>query len=473
MADPSTPTPPQSEDQSQSSTQPKCRRATRLKGLTVSRNADKKLSIQFDMSTGKVIGDNRVRFTSFVALLGKSKVSILIDKWDHVPEELTYDVPNNNLLRRKWISYAGQRWRGFKIDLTSRYIYGKLSDKNPCEISKFLDEKTWLEEIMISEASSLATGDQSDLDNLVEKSSQGSFTQEGRDDILAVAIGRPEHPRYIRGVGRGVGLKQFFGGPTRKVTLSQLSESDKKKELFPKLRDELLAKIKSEMASTGLAIQVPPKGLPICPLPEESGDDVDVPVDCELYVDDPHLHLVALDIKDSSARVPLPSEEVQTVGQALGNFIIWPARLAKPILVNISKKTNIVTPPQPQLSALQQLAAAVVTMGNKTIEVDMPPELTCKNATTTLFVCHRDICEIVIGNDLLSTTVLQLWNLYLHHLCIERRNATIYGFLDPVIIQSVGNKSEEVQKYLIEMFEKAGKEVFGSSFKVAGCSICF
>ncbi|BAT92739.1 hypothetical protein VIGAN_07155900, partial [Vigna angularis var. angularis] len=87
-------------------------------------------------------------------------------------------------------------------------------------------------------------------------------------------------------------------------------------------------------------------------------------------------------------------------------------------------------------------------------------ELTCKTTTTTLFVCHRDICEIVIGNDLLSTTVLQVWNLYLHHLCIERRNATIYGFLDPVIIQSVGNKSEDVQKYLIEMFEKAGKEVY-------------
>ncbi|WVY89460.1 hypothetical protein V8G54_034974 [Vigna mungo] len=152
MVDPSTPTPPQSEDQSQSSTQPKCRRATRLKDLTFSRNADQKLPIQFDMSTGNVIGNNRARFTSFVALLGRSKASILIDKWDHVPEEvknkygklmLTYDVPNNNLLRCKWISYAGQRWRGFKTDLTSRYIYAKLSHKNPYEIYKFLDEETW------------------------------------------------------------------------------------------------------------------------------------------------------------------------------------------------------------------------------------------------------------------------------------------------------------------------------------------
>ena len=57
--------------------------------------------------------------------------------------QLTYDVPNTNLLRTKWISYAGTRWRGFKSDLTSRYIYGKLSDKNPCEQYAFLDEETW------------------------------------------------------------------------------------------------------------------------------------------------------------------------------------------------------------------------------------------------------------------------------------------------------------------------------------------
>ncbi|WVZ17525.1 hypothetical protein V8G54_010507 [Vigna mungo] len=478
-----------------------------------------------DPSTPTPPQNNRARFTSFVALLGRSKVSILIDKWDHVPEEvknkiwqtimLTYDVLNNNLLRSKWISYAGQRWRGFKSDLTSRYIYGKLSHKNPCEIYQFLDEETWqtfrkgkfaqdlqknnlhphrlsregydrLEEIMIYEASSLATDDWSNLslispplrhekwkrartkpsgeytseetrlvaekiDDLVEKSIQGSFTQKGRDDILVVAIGRPEHPGYIHGVGRGVGLKQFFGGPTRKVTLAQLSESDKEDWLF-KVHQRGL----SHVASTKGVNQ----GMVLMSL---------LIVNCML--DDRHWNLVALDIKDSSARVPLPSEEVQTMEQASVNFIIWPARLAKPIL-DVSKKTNIVTTPQPQLSPLQQLGVAVITMGNKTIEIDMPPELTCKTATTTLFVCHRDICEIVIGNDLLSTPVIQLWNCkYLDHLYIERRNATIYGFLDPVIIQTVGKKSEEVQKYLIEMFEKAGKEIFNDSSPMEAADI--
>jgi len=48
--------------------------------------------------------------------------------------QLTYNVPNNTFLRIKWISYVGHRWRGFKSDLTSQYIYSQLSNKNPCEI---------------------------------------------------------------------------------------------------------------------------------------------------------------------------------------------------------------------------------------------------------------------------------------------------------------------------------------------------
>ncbi|WVZ05622.1 hypothetical protein V8G54_018968 [Vigna mungo] len=166
----STPPPSQSENQNQSSTQPKCRHATRLKDLTISRSANQRLLIQFDMSTGKVFGDNCVRFISFVALLGRSKVSILIDDWDHVPEELTYDVSNTILLSTKWISYVGQQWRCFKSDLTSRYIYGKEKSctghgekKSPPHTDCLVGDIIGLEEIMIREASSSVTDDRSYL----------------------------------------------------------------------------------------------------------------------------------------------------------------------------------------------------------------------------------------------------------------------------------------------------------------------
>ncbi|XP_052727001.1 uncharacterized protein LOC108332271 isoform X1 [Vigna angularis] len=45
------------------------------------------------------------------------------------------------------------------------------------------------------------------IDSLVEQSSQGQFTQEGRQDILTTTIGRPEHPGRVRAAGTGIGIR--------------------------------------------------------------------------------------------------------------------------------------------------------------------------------------------------------------------------------------------------------------------------
>jgi len=55
---------------------------------------------------------------------------------------------------------------------------------------------------------------------LVEQTSQGGFIPEGRHDILAAAIGRPEHPGRVRGAGSGVGIRQFFGSSSRQSSCS-------------------------------------------------------------------------------------------------------------------------------------------------------------------------------------------------------------------------------------------------------------
>jgi len=52
-------------------------------------------------------------------------------------------------------------------------------------------------------------------DLLVEQSSQGGFTPEGRHDILATAIGWYEHLGRVRGAGSRVGIHQFFCSSSR------------------------------------------------------------------------------------------------------------------------------------------------------------------------------------------------------------------------------------------------------------------
>ncbi|BAT89122.1 hypothetical protein VIGAN_05281600, partial [Vigna angularis var. angularis] len=145
--------PSQGADDIHTPTRKKGRSGTRLRELVATRNADHRLPIRFDMQTCKPLGENSTKFISYVALLGRSKASILCDDWDHVPENVknqiwqsilvTYDVPNTNLLRTKWISYVGERWKNFKTMLTSHYIYGSKTDKSPCEKYQFLDEETW------------------------------------------------------------------------------------------------------------------------------------------------------------------------------------------------------------------------------------------------------------------------------------------------------------------------------------------
>ncbi|KOM43641.1 hypothetical protein LR48_Vigan05g124600 [Vigna angularis] len=50
------------------------------------------------------------------------------------------------------------------------------------------------------------------------------------------------------------------------------------------------------------------------------------------------MRVVVVDIRNATARVPVPTEDVQTVGQALGNFILWPLRLSRAIVKKCSRQ---------------------------------------------------------------------------------------------------------------------------------------
>ncbi|KAL5191137.1 hypothetical protein HKD37_04G010455 [Glycine soja] len=53
------------------------------------------------------------------------------------------------------------------------------------------------------------------IDSFEEQATQGSFVPHGRQDVLAAAIGHPEHPGHVRAAGAGVTIKQYFGSAPR------------------------------------------------------------------------------------------------------------------------------------------------------------------------------------------------------------------------------------------------------------------
>ena len=41
------------------------------------------------------------------------------------------------------------------------------------------------------------------------------------------------------------------------------------------------------------------------------------------------------EVRDADARIPIPTEKVQLVGQALNTFVAWPKNLVKPFLEHV------------------------------------------------------------------------------------------------------------------------------------------
>jgi len=76
-------------------------------------------------------------------------------------------------------------------------------------------------------------------DSLEEQASQGSFVTHGRQDVLTVAIGRPEHPGHVRAAGAGVTIKQYFGPARRTSHTSSSMAPEDPEQLTQQIRDQL------------------------------------------------------------------------------------------------------------------------------------------------------------------------------------------------------------------------------------------
>jgi len=76
-------------------------------------------------------------------------------------------------------------------------------------------------------------------DSLEEQASQGSFVPHGRQDVLTIVIGRPEHPGRVRAVGVGVTIKQYFGSAPRTSRSSSSMPPEDLQQLTQQIRDQL------------------------------------------------------------------------------------------------------------------------------------------------------------------------------------------------------------------------------------------
>lgn len=84
--------PPRSGLDTQSTNRKGKRGATLMKKLALDRIDGQRISIEFDQSLGKPLGENKQKFKSYVGFLGRSKVSVLTEDWDSVDEDVKNDI---------------------------------------------------------------------------------------------------------------------------------------------------------------------------------------------------------------------------------------------------------------------------------------------------------------------------------------------------------------------------------------------
>ncbi|KAL5131327.1 hypothetical protein HKD37_12G034234 [Glycine soja] len=331
-------------------------------------------------------------------------------------------------------------------------------------------------------------------DSFEEQATQGSFVPYGRQDVLVAAIGRPEHPGRVRGAGAGVTIKQYFGSaPWTSHSASSLPP-DELQQLTQQIRDQLeesitekltrqvmasFSQLQSQMQSQGLA--VPPEPL-VGPSPsgprvstkgscvDPSGNDPETGDSdrCGLYIEVDPARLVAMgrayegstlvhntpllpgqvkvsveQVKDADAPVPVPTDEVSLVGQALHTFLAWPTHL---VAVSPPKP-----PPKPDLEVRWDATVFEV------VNPDFP-----------LYIKHEDLSEIAHGGQCLSLSVLQLWILHLTETCMRAENSDIYGFLEPQSIQRSGQSQFESESYIKSWMQSSQRDVYLGAYLNGG-----
>ncbi|KAH1215358.1 hypothetical protein GmHk_13G036513 [Glycine max] len=100
------------------------------------------------------------------------------------------------------------------------------------------------------------------IDSFEEQATQGSFVPQGRQDVLAAAIGRPEHPGRVRGIGAGTSRSASSLPPDELHQLTQQIRDQLEESITEKVTRQVMASfshLQSQMQSQGLA--VPPEPL--------------------------------------------------------------------------------------------------------------------------------------------------------------------------------------------------------------------
>ncbi|KAL6558143.1 hypothetical protein OROMI_018493 [Orobanche minor] len=511
------------------------RNPTRCRSMAKRRVDGKKLPLDIDPVRGKLKYEHKVKLSTYLGKLAKDHVSILYDRWNHVP-----DKPDKEMLWQDVLAnfdkygISEDDWKEFKKireDPTweeKRIKKQEIAKLNKAphtmarggydfvvvqEIERKLEERKKEasksgEDVIIDPPSppsrhqrwklgrrTRAGGVSSEaaqdiitkIDELEAQCTQGSFTPEGRHDILAEAFGRPEHPDRVRGIGFGVGIRDYFGRSSRRAA-SSISDSvleELTKKITYDVTQNLMKTFGQTLESLGAHSQQPHTDLRT---PDDHhvtrvstkgscADDVSgpsrgktSPVDTGrvvFYVDERPPRLVAIGRVhhgDSTLHcAPLPAHLVKVVVEEVvdgGAEVLVPTEedIERPEPPKKYARQDDRSSHSDTLKELFSVAATLFT-GPLPVPWDTA-SFGCGGDDVPLYISYNDLLEIIQDKQWLSLSILQFWTLYLSKLNVGTVDDDLYGYFDPQSIQNMGNKGEEASGYIASRMSDAKKQIY-------------
>ncbi|KAL6517095.1 hypothetical protein OROHE_017801 [Orobanche hederae] len=232
-----------------------------------------------------------------------------------------------------------------------------------------------------------------DKDELEAQCTQGSFTPEGRHDILAEAIGRPEHPGRVRRIGFGVGIRDYFGRSSRRS--ASINESVTKGNCA----DDFSGPSGGKTPPDRFGFYVDEHPLRLVAIGRVHHEE------STLHCAPLPAHLVKVVVEeavDGGAGVPIPTEEVSPVREALGTFIAWPKYL---VVADFIKDIERSEPPKKYArqddrsshsDTLKELFSVAAILFSDPLQVPWDTaSFGCGGDDVPLYISYNDLLEII------------------------------------------------------------------------------
>ncbi|KAH1246919.1 hypothetical protein GmHk_06G016915 [Glycine max] len=158
------------------------------------------------------------------------------------------------------------------------------------------------------------------------------------------------------------------------------------------------------------------------------------------------------EVTDADAPVPVPTDEVSLVGQALHTFLAWPTHRVK----SLSQQ------PDPEVDdPLYPMTLTIPELFLRPYQVRWDATVFgVVNPDFPLYIKHKNLSEIAYGGECLSISVLQLSILHLTETCIRVGNSDIYGFLEPRSIQRSRQSQFESESYIKSWMQSSQRDVY-------------